>query len=124
MSTIDVQIKNINTDQIYNAELDNLISSVREVNEINNELNKIILSQTEKINQIDKNVDDAGNIVDSSNEKLLIASEYQQSIFWKKGGVVTLCTAIVATPAAVLLGPKIAVIAGVCTMLGVGYGVL
>lgn len=122
MITIE-QVKNENFDEIYNSELDMLLSSVREINEIHNDLNNIIVSQKEKIDQIDKNIDRIENMIDSSNEQLIIASEYQRSIFWQKSGVVTLCTAIITTPVAVFLGPKIAIVAGICTMFGVGYGV-
>lgn len=119
----DIQRDNINLKQKYNEELDTLLSSVKEVGKIHDELNEMINSQTEKINEIDINIDKTADKVEASNENLLFTLDYKKSLFWKKGGVVTLATVAVATPVAVFIGPKIAIIAGVCTLCGVGYGV-
>lgn len=125
---MDIKTEINNTEKIdlnhkYNEELDNLLTSVREVGQIHDELNKMVALQSEKINTVEENTEKTADKVDASNMNLTEALDYKKSIFWKKGGLVTICTAAVATPAAIFLGPKIAVVAGVCTLFGVGYGV-
>jgi t-SNARE complex subunit (syntaxin) len=113
--------KNINSDEKYNEELDHLATSVKEIGVIHDEMNKLVSSQSEKIESIDKNIDKATDIVDSSNNTLFSISDYQKSIFWKKGGLLTIGTTVVAVPIGILAGPKIAIAAGAGALLVGGF---
>ena len=81
-------------------------------------MNELMSSQHEKIQIIDTVVDKTSNLVDSSNGQLIVASEYHQSIFWKKSFLLTMCTAVVTAPVAVFIGAKAAILAGVGTAIG------
>jgi t-SNARE complex subunit (syntaxin) len=124
MKLEQIQINKVTSAELdteYNKELDSLIDSVKEINEIHSEMSVLISSQNEKIELIDKDIDKTAGLVDSSNGQLVVASEYQQSIFWKKSFLLTLCTAVVTAPVSVFIGAKAAIIAGVGTVV---YGAI
>jgi t-SNARE complex subunit (syntaxin) len=112
------KVNSVELDKKYSNDLDNLLSDVREINEISSEMNSLLKSQNEKIDQVDKSLNQTSNNIDSSNGQLIIASEYNQSIFWKKSFLLTLCVGIVSAPVAALVGAKAAIFAGVGTLVG------
>lgn len=113
------RINSIEINEEYNNQLGEVLSELKEINELNNEFNSMAISQGEKINEVEKTVEDSSNHIHSSNEKLIEVSGYQKSIFWKKSFLLTTCTAVVTAPVCVFIGAKAAVIAAVGT---VGYG--
>jgi t-SNARE complex subunit (syntaxin) len=107
-------------DEEYNNELGKLLSEVQEINEINSQMNELISSQSEKIKEVDKTIDKTADTVDASNGQLILASDYQKSIFWKKSILLTICTAAVTAPVSIFAGGYAALAAGVGTFIAGG----
>lgn len=114
------RVNSVELDEEYNNELKNLLLDVREINHINLHMNELISSQSEKINIIAKNTDKTINNIEASNGQLILASDYQKSIFLKKSILLTLCTAIITTPVSILIGGYTAVATGIGTFVAGG----
>jgi t-SNARE complex subunit (syntaxin) len=117
------KVNSIELDEEYNNELENLLSEVNEINEINSQIDELISSQSEKINEIDKTINKTSDAVDTSNGQLILASDYQKSIFWKKSILLTICTVAVTTPISVLAGGYAALAAGIGTFVAGGVAI-
>jgi hypothetical protein len=114
------KVHSIELDEEYNKELGNLLSEVQEIREINSQMDELISSQSEKINDVDKTIDKTVDVVDASNGQLILASDYQKSIFWKKSILLTICTAAVTAPVSIFVGGYAALAAGVGTFIAGG----
>lgn len=114
------KVNSIELDEEYNNELGKLLSEVKEIYEINSQMNELISSQTEKINDVDNTIEKTADIVDASNGQLILVSDYQKSIFWKKSILLTVCTAAVTAPVSIFIGGYAAIAAGVGTFIAGG----
>jgi t-SNARE complex subunit (syntaxin) len=114
------KVHSIELDEEYKNDLGGLLSEIKEIQELNSQMNNLIISQNENIKNIDKDIHKTTNNIDSSNENLISAAEQQKSIFWKKSMLLTVCTVVVTAPVSVLVGTKIAIIAGVGTAVATG----
>lgn len=112
-----IKSNSIEFEEYYNNELIGLLSSIKEIGEIHSELNTLNNSQSEKINKIDNDIEHTANSIDKANADLLISSEYQKSIFWKKGFVLVAVTVAITAPVTLAVGAKIGIVAGAGTLI-------
>ena len=89
-----------------------LMTDLQYINEINNQMNILILTQGEKLNESQTNIESTVAIVNTAMNELSIASDYQKSYLWRKNIFVTICTSAIAIPIAVFAGLKCALIVG------------
>jgi t-SNARE complex subunit (syntaxin) len=118
------KVNSFELEQEFNNEMKNLLSEVQEINDINLYMNELILSQTDKINNINHNIDKTVNVIEKSNDQLILASNYQRSLLWKKGILLTACTAVVTMPVTFFVGANIGLIAGIGTFIAGGITII
>ena len=114
-----IEESNKEYDKEYKKELDGLLNELHQINNLHDEFTSLVNSQTEKINHVEKSIENTADKIDSSNTQLLSASGHQKSIFMQKGVLLTACTTAVTAPVWVFVGAKVAIAAGVVTA---GYG--
>lgn len=114
------KITNLELKEEYETELNKVATEIKEINEINMQINSMIQNQSENINTSVKECNTTLTNMKNSNEQLEKALEYKNSALYKKGILLTLCASVVSIPLAITLGTKIAIGAGLSSAFFIG----
>ena len=107
-------------DDLYSEQLDDLIKESSEIDELSQDLNSLLDSQQELLNNAENEIKKTENIIDSANNHLIEAAQYQKTIFWQKSSILTIGTSAIVGASALLAGPKIAIGCGIGAF---GFGI-
>lgn len=101
-----------------NEEIQQICNDIYAINEIFKDLNKMVESQTEPINQLEEHIDDTLNKTEDGIIQLKQANDYHKSWFSKRNKLILLSIAglSVNIPVTILFGLKAGVISGVSTV--------
>lgn len=111
------KVTSVDLEEEYLNALNKVALEAAEINELNLQINSMIMEQGEKINVSNTDCSASLTNIEKSNVELEKASEYQISAFYKKGLLLALCASVVSLPVAFIVGTKIAIGAGIGSVL-------
>lgn len=105
-----LNFKELDTNNLEEKELDELVEDIKDINEINASLNNIVLKQHENIAKIELVTETSVKNSEKGLEQIVLANEYYKSYRYNRGLLIVASVLVITFPVTFFVGLKAGII--------------